>query len=84
LTSKEFHIYNSQLDFALHRKNAAQEICIEANLPSTRVLSDPTRRDFFLTPKRKKIEKFDVFRGNFPNSNPNHKWLTRPNPVKIF
>jgi len=23
-------------------------------------------------------EKIDVFRGNFPNSNPNHKWLTRP------
>jgi len=24
------------------------------------------------------MEKFDVFRGNFPNSDPNHKWLTRP------
>jgi len=24
----------------------------------------------------KKIEKFDIFRGNLPN--PNHKWLIRP------
>jgi len=42
----------------------------------------PTRRDFFC-PKGKKIEKFDVFRGNFPNSNPNHNLLTRPEPQKI-
>jgi len=27
-----------------------------------------------------KIEKFDIFKGNFPNPNPNHKWLTRPDP----
>jgi len=26
----------------------------------------------------KKIEKFDIFWGNFPN--PNHKWLNRPDP----
>jgi len=30
--------------------------------------------------KGQTIEKFDIFRGNFPNSNPNHKWLTRPDP----
>jgi len=36
---------------------------------------------YFLTrSKGKKIEKFDVFRGNFPNSNPNP---TRPEPQKI-
>jgi len=39
----------------------------------------PTR----LWAEGQKIEKFDVFRGNFPNSNPNHKWLTRPEPQKI-
>jgi len=37
---------------------------------------------FFLT-QREKIEKFDIFRGNFPISNPNRKWLTRPEPQKI-
>jgi len=30
--------------------------------------------------EEKKIEKFDIFRENFPNSNQNHKWLTQPNP----
>jgi len=35
-------------------------------------------------PEEKKIEKFDIFRGNFPNSNPNHKWLTRPHPGSKF
>jgi len=35
----------------------------------------------FLT-RREKIEKFDVFRGNFRNSNPNHKWLTWPYPTR--
>jgi len=35
---------------------------------------DLTQRDFFW-PEWKKI---DIFRENFPNSNPNHKWLTRP------
>jgi len=35
---------------------------------------------YFLTrPEEKKIGKFDILGGNFPNSNPNHKWLTRPN-----
>jgi len=38
---------------------------------------DPKR--FFLT-RREKIEKFDVFRGNFQNSNQNHECLTRPDP----
>jgi len=32
--------------------------------------------------QRAKIEKFDVFRGNFPNTN--YKWLTRPNPDQQF
>jgi len=27
---------------------------------------------------RKKIEKIVIFRGNFPNPNPNHRRLTRP------
>jgi len=42
------------------------------------VFFDPTRCDFF--DPSGKIEKFDIIRGNFPNSNPNHKWrpdLTR-------
>jgi len=42
----------------------------------------PYPKRFFLT-RREKIEKFDIFRGNFPNSNPNHKWLARPGS-KIF
>jgi len=32
-----------------------------------------TQRYFF---DPKKIEKFDVLSGNFPNLDPNHKWLT--------
>jgi len=36
-------------------------------------------QEIFFDPKVK-IEKFDVFRGKFPNSNPNHKWLTWPDP----
>jgi len=39
--------------------------------------------EIFFDPKGK-IEKFDVFRGNFPNSNPNHKWLTEPGSKKFF
>jgi len=39
----------------------------------------PTRSNFFWS-EGKKIEKFDIFRGNFLNSNPNHKWLTPPDP----
>jgi len=41
----------------------------------------PTRLwpGYFLTRQKEKIEKFDIFRGNFPNPNLNHKWLTRPN-----
>jgi len=39
---------------------------------------------YFLTRSEgKKIEKFDILRGNFPNSNPNHKWLTNPSHKKI-
>jgi len=37
----------------------------EANPPLTRVLFDPTQRDFF--DQREKVEKFDIFRENFPN-----------------
>jgi len=36
---------------------------------------------FFLT-RWEKIFKIHVFRGNFQNSNPNHKWLTRPDPTQ--
>jgi len=43
----------------------------------------PTRPEaIFFDPKEKKIEKFDVFRRNFSNFNPNHKWLTRPDPTR--
>jgi len=48
------------------------------NKRPTRVLSDPTRSNFFW-PERKKIEKLDIFGGN---SNPNHKWLTWPDPTE--
>jgi len=27
-----------------------------------------------------KIEKFGIFRGNFPNPYPNQRWLTQPDP----
>jgi len=47
---------------------------LEADTPLTWVLFDPNRRDFFWS-EVEKIEKFDIFRGNFLN--PNHKWLTR-------
>jgi len=49
----------------------------EADHALTQVLFDLTQRE--------KIEKFDVFRGNFPNPNPNYRWLTRLDPgSKIF
>jgi len=48
----------------------------------TRVLFDPTQSDFVL-PKGKKVEKFDVFWGKFPNPNSNHQLLTQPEPQKI-
>jgi len=35
--------------------------------------------EIFLTPSEKSW-KFDIFRRNFPNPNPNHRWLTRPSP----
>jgi len=40
-------------------------------------------QEIFL-PQIEKIVKFDVFRGNFPNSNPNHKWLTRPGSKNFY
>jgi len=45
----------------------------------TRILFDQARWDF-LWPEEQKIEKFGNFLENFQNSNPNQKWLTRPNP----
>jgi len=42
-----------------------------------------TRPEEIFFDTKDKIEKFDVFRGNCRNSNPNHKWLTRPEPQKI-
>jgi len=30
--------------------------------------------------RSEKIDKFYIFRGNFPNPNSNYRWLTRPNP----
>jgi len=37
--------------------------------------------DIFLT-QREKIEKFWIVRENFPNPNPNQRWLTWPNPTE--
>jgi len=37
---------------------------------------------FFLI-RREKIEKFEIFRGNFPTPTPSQRWLTRPGS-KIF
>jgi len=44
--------------------------------------------EIFLDPKGKTREKFGIFRGNFPNPNPNHRWLTRatknwPDPTQV-
>jgi len=36
---------------------------------------------FFLT-EGEKIENFWIFRENFPNSDPNQKWLTQPDPTR--
>jgi len=59
--------------------------------PST--LLSPTRlwpgyfltrpQEIFFGAEWKKIEIFGIFRGNFPNPNPNHKWLARPEQQKI-
>jgi len=46
----------------------------------TQVLFDPVQVIFFL-PEGQKIEKFGIFRGNFPN--PNQRWLTQPEQQKI-
>jgi len=40
-------------------------------------------KDFFW-PEGKKIEKFVIFRGNFPKPNSNHRWLTLPDPCQKF
>jgi len=37
--------------------------------------------EIFLT-RRVKNWKFDILRGNFPNPNPNHRWLTWPDPTQ--
>jgi len=37
----------------------------------------PHPKRYFLT-HREKIEKINIFRGNFPNPNSNHRWPTRP------
>jgi len=42
-----------------------------------------TQPEEIFWPNGKKIKKFDVFRGSFPNLNPNHRWLTQPEPLKI-
>jgi len=47
----------------------------------TRVLFDPTQRDFLT--QREKMEKVGIFRGNFPNHDPNQRWLTQPEQQKI-
>jgi len=39
-----------------------------------------TRPEEIILTRTEKIEKFDIFRGNFPNSNPNHRWLTQSDP----
>jgi len=46
----------------------------------TRLWPDPMT--FFL-PKWQKIEKFGIFRGKFPNPNPNQRWLTQPNLTQV-
>jgi len=42
---------------------------------------------YFLTQPEKiflpRVEKFDIFRGNFPNLYPNQRWLTRPEQQKF-
>jgi len=43
--------------------------------PFARILFDPIRRE--------KNWKFNIFRGNFLNPNPNHRWLTRLKLQKI-
>jgi len=43
---------------------------------------DPTEpKEFFLS-KGEKIVKFGMFKGNFPNPNPNQRWLSQPNPTR--
>jgi len=31
----------------------------------------------------RQVSKFNIFRGNFPNSNPNLLWLTQPNLTRV-
>jgi len=40
--------------------------------------------EIFFYSKGLKIEKFNIFRGNFPNLNSNQKWLTWPDPGQNF
>jgi len=42
----------------------------------------PNQMAFFL-PEGPKIEKFELFRGNFPNPYPNQRWLTQPKQQKF-
>jgi len=53
----------------LTRASFCQTVNKRLTLPLTRVLFDQARRDFFQS-EGKKIEKFNIFRGNFPNPNP--------------
>jgi len=52
----------------------------EAGPPLILVLFDLTQRYFFDQNQREKNEKFGIFRGNFPNPDPNQRWLTHPDP----
>jgi len=58
------------------------EHTFDPQVNKTRVLFDPTRWHFFW-PEGEKIEKIDIFRGNFPNPYWNHRWLTWPEPLKL-
>jgi len=52
---------------------------VNKRLPLTHLLFDPTQRDFFWS-EAKKIEKFVVFKLNFPNPKPNLRCLTQLDP----
>jgi len=54
---------------------------LEANLSLTKVHFDPIRSNFFGT-EEKKIGKFGIRSGNFPN--PNQRWLTWQEHQKNF
>jgi len=48
----------------------------------TRVLFDPTQRDFFAS-KGKKLKNLEFLGRNFPNPSANQRWLTQPEQQKI-